>query len=151
MRNILRENSCRYNNNLTDIEYFSTPVNFDYEIDGELLNALEYVILNGGTFGYGIGDIGTARLMNTMAQSRTHGKFSSVLAFLGLFKVNKEFIYHRYKYAREHHILLPVAYLSRLFDAVFKRGKQNVKHIKSMFSDRETASKMSEMLKELEI
>ncbi|MBQ7204092.1 MAG: nucleotidyltransferase family protein [Eubacterium sp.] len=130
--------------------YFDTPVDFEYGIDDTLYETLENVILGGGVFGYGIGNIGTARLMNTMTSGDT-SKASSYKAVLGLFAVNKEFLYHSYEYANKHHYLLPVAYMSRLFDAVFRRGRQNIKHIKSMFTDREIASKMSEMLKELEI
>ena len=132
-------------------KYFNTPVDFEYEIDETLLSTLDEVLLNGGTFGYGIGNIGTARLMNTMSTSKSSRKSASVKALFSLFKVNKESLYHTYKYAREHHILLPVAYVSRLYSAVFKRGGQNIRHIKSMFTDREIASKMSDMLKELEI
>ena len=131
--------------------YFNTPVNTDYEIGDELKSLLDDVILNGGTFGYGIGNIGTAHLMRAINSSKSSSKTSSVKALLGLFAVNKEFLYHNYEYARNHHILLPVAYLSRLYSAVFKRGKQNVRNIKSMFTDRETATKLSEILNELEI
>ena len=132
-------------------KYFNTPVDFEYEIDDKLYNSLEDVILNGGTFGYGIGNIGTSRLLTTINTSGDNSRIASVKAVLGLFKFNKEFLYHNYEYARNHPVLLPAAYLSRLYDAVFKRGKSNIRHIKSMFTDREIATKMSEMLKELEI
>ena len=131
--------------------FFDTPIDFEYEIDIPLLETLEDVILNGGTFGYGIGDIGTTRLMKTINSSGSSGKVASFKSLIGLFIIDKENLYHNYKYAREHHFLLPVAYFSRLYSAVFKRGAQNIKHIQSMFSDREIASKMSDMLNELEI
>ncbi|MBR3148902.1 MAG: nucleotidyltransferase family protein [Eubacterium sp.] len=130
--------------------YFDTPIAFDYNIDDALNDTLENVLLNGGTFGYGIGDIGTARLMNTISESGS-SKSASIKAVFGLFSIDKEALYHNYEFARKHNILLPAAYLKRIYDGVFKRGKGNIKHIKSMFSDREIASKMSEMIKELEI
>ncbi|MBQ8981104.1 MAG: nucleotidyltransferase family protein [Eubacterium sp.] len=128
--------------------FFDTPVDFDYEIESELLELMQSVILDGGTFGYGIGNVGTVRLMRTAGDD---SKTSSAKAVIGLFKFDKDYLYKTYEYARKRPILLPVAYVSRLYDAVFKRGKQNMKHIKSMFTDREVASKMNEMLRELEI
>ena len=124
-------------------EFFATPIDFEYEIEPELLEILHKVMLEGGTFGYGIGDVGTTHLM--------HSEGSTAKAVLGLFAVNKERLYHDYKYAREHRILLPVAYVSRLYSAVFKRGRQNAQHIRSMFTDREVATELSAMLEELEI
>ncbi len=131
-------------------EYFATPIDFDFVIEPDLRATMEHVLLDGGTFGYGIGDIGTARLMNTM-HGKGYNKLSSVRAVLNLFIVSKEFLQHQYSYVRKHPILLPVAYCSRLRDAIFKRRKQNIKHIKSMFSDREIAAQMSDMLTELGI
>ncbi|MBE6719656.1 MAG: hypothetical protein E7571_03240 [Ruminococcaceae bacterium] len=132
-------------------KYLGTPIDTEYRIDEETAATLENVIMNGGVFGYGIGNIGTTRLMRTMNKSGDNTGFASVKAVFGLFAVDKDYLYSRYKYARKHHILLPVAYFSRLFDAVFKRGKRNAKHIKSMFTDRKIASQLSELLNELDI
>ena len=132
-------------------KWFNTPVSFDYAIDPGLEEMLENVMLSGGPFGYGISNVGTARLMNTINKSDDNSSFSSVKAVLGLFVIDRNSLYKSYKFARERHILLPAAYFARLYEAVFKRGKQNVKHIKSMFTDRETATMISDMLNELEI
>jgi hypothetical protein len=47
--------------------------------------------------------------------------------------------------------LLPAAYFHRLFLAVFKRRKQNIQSIKTIFSNKDTAMMISDILKEIEI
>ena len=131
-------------------KYFDTPITFEDTASEELKVRVENMMLNGGTFGFGIGNIGTVRLTRMMSTS--HGNhLISFKAFLNLFSYEKEDLLHRYEYARRHHILLPTAYFSRIFDAVFKRGAQNLRHIKSIFRDKDIASEMSDLLSELEI
>lgn len=126
---------------------FDTKIPFNNEIDIDLYNLLTDIIINGGVFGFANGDNGTVRL----AQTDNNKKLSPIKAFVGLFIVSKDYLYRTYKYANKHHILLPIAYFNRLFDAVFKRGKQNSKYIKSMFNNKESAIKISELNKELQI
>lgn len=128
-------------------DWFNLNIDIDYEIDSELKEKLSYTILTGGTFGYENGNVGTVRLANEM----NNKKFATIKAIIGLFVISSEYLYRYYPYARKHHILLPIAYFNRIYDAVFKRGKRNLKHIESMFKDKETAIRLNEIINELEI
>ena len=142
------EKSCKSLVALTKY-YFNTPVYADININPELRDSLSEVILNGGPFGFN-NSKGTTRLYNTMAKSGNADKSITLKALLSLFIVESKTLYNSYQYAESHHILLPVAYFNRLFDAVFKRGRDNVKNIKSILSEREFAKSIGEMLSELE-
>ena len=65
---------------------------------------------------------------------------------------SKQYLYNNYKYSERHHVLLPIAFFNRIFDAVFKRTKQNIKSVKTIFKDdNNTALMISDIMKELEI
>lgn len=123
-------------------ELFNTPVNIDYNIDEDVFSHITDIMLNGGVFGYGISDVGTVRLAN---------QGSKFKAIINMLFATKEYMYDTYMYANKHHFLLPIAYIQRFFDAVFKRGKQNRKYMKSILTDSENASLLSEIQKELDI
>lgn len=128
-------------------EWFNLDINIDYEIDSELKEKLSNSILTGGTFGYENGNVGTVRLAKEMNNKR----FASLKAIFGLFITSSDYLYRYYPYARKHHILLPMAYFNRLFDAIFKRGKQNLKHIESMLKDKDNAIRLNEIINELQL
>lgn len=129
---------------------FRLDIPFNYEIDEEMENKLIDTIISGGVFGFSNGNLGVVRLASTMNEKQT--KLSSIKAFFGMFIISKDYLMKFYPYARRHKILLPIAYLNRLFDAVFKRGKSNIKNIQSMFSkDNDNAIRLGEILNELEI
>ena len=132
-------------------EYFDTPVDIDYEIDEELKESLENVMIKGGVFGFAISDHGTSRLVKTLNKSEKSGFSASLKAFFSMLFPSKEYLYRTYKYCKKCHILLPVAYFQRLFEAVFKRGKSNSKAVKNLFSNNETALQISDIIKELNI
>ena len=131
--------------------YFNTPINFDYEINDKLYSMLEKVILEGGVFGFAISDSGTTRLIESINTSGKSNMKASLKALFLMFFPKKEYFYRCYPYCAKFHILLPVAYFQRLFEAVFSRGKTNAKSIKTIFSDRGTAQTISDILNELEI
>lgn len=129
---------------------FRLDIPFNYEIDEEMENKLIDTIISGGVFGFSNGNLGVVRLASTMNEKQT--KLSSIKAFFGMFIISKDYLMKFYPYARRHKILLPIAYFNRLFDAVFKRGKSNIKNIQSMFSkDNDNAIRLGEILNELEI
>lgn len=131
-------------------EFFNTPIKFDYKIDSETYILLTDTILNGGVFGYGNGDKGTQRLVNTMKRTNSNSLLSSIKALLSVFVVDKEKLYNVYKYSAKCHLLLPVAYFHRLFKAVFIRRKTSAKKVKSIFTTRDTALKIGTLINRLE-
>lgn len=132
-------------------EYFNTPIEAEYKVDEELKNSLETVMLSGGVFGYAISDHGTGRLVKSINSSNNKGKKSSIKALFMMIFPSKEYLYNTYKYSGKCHLLLPVAFFHRLFDAVFKRGKSNRKAVKNLFENNETAIMISDIINELNI
>ena len=132
-------------------QYFSTPFDIDYQLNPQLKSSLDEIILKGGVFGFAISDNSTPRMVRSINESKKSGFIASLKAFLSMIFVNKEYLYKTYKYARNHHILLPIAFFNRLFDAIFKRGKSNFKSVKGMFENNETALMISDIINELNI
>ena len=129
---------------------FKLDIPLDYKIDEDIENKLLDTIISGGVFGFSNGNLGVVRLASSMSNKTS--RLSSIKAFFGMFIISKDYLMKFYPYARRHKILLPIAYFNRLFDAVFKRGKRNIKNIQSMFSnENDNAIRLSEVLNELEI
>lgn len=120
---------------------FNTPFDFDYYVDDELFDKFIDMIMTGGVFGYGNATAGTVRLSKTNSKAK---------AIASMFTPSKEYLYNSYLYANKHHYLLPIAYCDRLFSAVFKRGKKNIKDIKSIVND-DFALTLTDIKNELEI
>ena len=131
-------------------EYFGTPAEINYDIDNELKGMLEKVMFEGGVFGFAISDAGTIRLIKSVNNSKS-GFFSSLKALLMLIFPKKQVLYNSYSYCNKHHFLLPIAFFNRIFDAVFKRRKQNINSVKTILSDKSTAILISDIIDELEI
>lgn len=121
---------------------FKTPIDFDYQLDDELFDHLIDIMLTGGVFGYGISNAGTVRLANNGSKFK---------ALWNMIFASKEYMFNTYMYANKHHWLLPIAYIHRWFDAIFKRGKRNIKNLNSIINDDENATKLADIQKELEI
>ena len=132
-------------------EYFNTPIDIDFNIDEQLKASLESVMLRGGVFGFAISDHATGRLVKSINTSDNKGFKSSLKAFISMVFPSKKYLYRTYKYSDKCHLLLPVAFFHRLFDAVFKRGKSNSKAVKNLFSNNETAIMISDIINELNI
>lgn len=131
-------------------EFFNTPVDFEYEIDEDIYTLLTETILNGGVFGYGNGDKGTRRLIDTARKTNKSSFLTSLKALLSVFIIDKELLYNSYRYSSKCHLLLPVAYSHRLFKAVFVRTKLSLNKIKSIFTTGDTALKIGTLINKLE-
>lgn len=129
---------------------FNLKIELDYTVENDIEEKIIDTIISGGVFGYENGNLGTVRLAGAI--NNKHSKLDSIKAFFGMFVISKEYLMKFYPYARKYKLFLPIAYFNRLFDAVFKRGKQNMRNVQSMFSnDTENAVRLSEIMNELEI
>ena len=131
--------------------YFNTPVECDYTIDEELKDSLGKVILNGGVFGFAISNPGTVRQIEIASKSENSSFALKIKSLLRLIFPEKAYLYRYYPYCAKHRILLPLAFFNRLSDAVFKRGKTNIRSVKTILTDDKTALKISDIMNELEI
>ncbi|MBQ9532190.1 MAG: nucleotidyltransferase family protein [Eubacterium sp.] len=132
-------------------EYFNTPTDIGFNIDEQLKSSLEKVILTGGVFGFAISDHATGRLVKSINSTENKGFKSPLIAFISMIFPSKLYLYRTYKYADKCHLLLPIAFFNRLFDAVFKRGKSNKKAIKNLFTNNKTAIMISDIINELDL
>ena len=133
-------------------QYFNTPVEVDFTINDNLLEQLEKVIFEGGVFGFAISNPGTTRLIKSYNSANKRGFGASLKAFMLMLFPSKQYLYNNYKYSERHHVLLPIAFFNRIFDAVFKRTKQNIKSVKTIFKDdNNTALMISDIMKDLDI
>ena len=131
--------------------YFNTPVECDYTIDEALKDSLGEVILNGGVFGLAISNPGTVRQIEIASKSKSNGFALKLKSLLRLIFPKKAYLYRYYPYCARHRLLLPLAFFNRLYDAVFKRGRTNIKSVKTILTDDTTALKISDIMNELEI
>lgn len=131
-------------------ECFGTNININIEIEPELKDKLLDIIIKGGVFGFDNFDVGGNRL-NLAIGTKPDRKFLRTKAFFKTIFLSKESLYRRYTYARNHHILLPIAFFNRLYDAIFKRGKSNLKSLKTMVSGTNKIIELKELLYELEL
>ncbi len=132
-------------------EWFNSPIDIDFEIDEDLKESLEKIMFEGGVFGFAISDHGTVRLVHSMNSSEKKGLTASIKAFLMMLFPPKEYLYRTYKYSDKCHLLLPIAFFHRLFDAIFKRGKSNKNAVKNLFTNNDTAIMISDIINELDI
>ena len=122
--------------------WFKTPVEIDYELDEEILKKLEYVFIDGGSFGYETNTIPT-RYISSDSDNKL--KVLLKMAF-----PSKEYLKLSYPYYKKHRILYPVARLNRLADGVFKKRNQTVRVMTQINSENNSES-LYGLLEELEL
>lgn len=136
-------------------KWFGTPVSVPYTFDdaehAELYTVLADVVLTGGVFGFDNGGVGMVNLRNEMGSSGKNGKAVSIKAFFKWVFPGVEYLKERFYYCYKYPVLAPVAWLQRLFEAIFGHSKHTGNAVKQMFSSAETAEKFNYLLKELNI
>lgn len=113
---------------------FSTPVKaeIDFNKNTQLIQIFEDEIINAGAFGFEKRSIGSLYLINTSK----NGGISRIRALAGLFFPGSDYLKNNFPYALKHPVLLPIAWLHRLFIAVFKRGKHSISTINTIVGSR---------------
>lgn len=133
--------------------WFSTPVDSSVLIsDRDLIIKTTETMLSGGIFGFENGHSGAVFLANQ--QKSDDGKLSiltRIKAFFHYVFPAPKYMYNQCKYARKHHFLLPIAYIDRIFQGVFLRGKHSLKSIDAIRGKNEAAQNLYEIMSELEI
>lgn len=109
---------------------FSTPVKaeIDFSSEAEFRELFEGEIIGGGSFGFSKRDLGSYYEI----RGSRGGKPSKLKAFFAYAFPKKEYLIRRYDYAKRYPLLLPLAWLNRLFTAVFRRGSHSAETIFSI-------------------
>ncbi|MCM1286613.1 MAG: nucleotidyltransferase family protein [Acetobacter sp.] len=133
---------CRY--------WFNTPVlaEFDFEKQNNIRNLFEEEIIRGGSFGFEKRGLGSyyLNLANSGGQNKTALK---IKALFKLLFPNTRYLKGNFSYAYKHPILIPFAWLHRLFLAVFKRKKHSLNTISEITKNND--DQYQKLLKELHI
>lgn len=119
-------------------KWFNTPVSADFEIDGRLEECFSAVMLDGGSFGYYVNSIP----VDSVGKSRL-----STLAKLAF--PSREFLKKAYPYYNKNKLLLLVARLNRLLDAVLKKRRQALSSARQVVSRGGNADIQRQLLTEL--
>ncbi len=127
---------------------FNTPVKaeIDFDKESDFRQIFEEEIINSGAFGFSKRDLGSHYIIG----SSHNGKVSRTRAFLHLLFPGSDYLKNSFNYAMKHPILLPIAWLHRLFIAVFKRGSHSISTI-SKIANSKSNTDYVKLLNELDI
>lgn len=131
--------------------WFNTPVKqyFEFEKNKNLVDLFEKSFIKGGTFGFKNSNLGTYYI-NLNAGEKV-GFNEKIKAVFTLIFPPTEAIKNSYSYSSKHKILIPFAYINRLYDGIFKRGIHSINTAKQIFASTDEALIESQVRKELEI
>lgn len=132
--------------------WFNTPVRaeINFNNDLELLEMLSNSFLHGGVFGKQNNDLGS----HYVAQATDGGKVTLLSKIKGLMRLlfpSVNAIRDAYLYAYRHPVLIPLAYINRFFDGVFKRGIHSLNTAKQIVTSDNSVLIEKQIQSELEI
>lgn len=133
--------------------WFDTPLTacVDFNNDSILLENLEKIIIDGGSFGYKINSVPVSYFKDTQDKDGKISLISKIKIILKMAFPNKAYLLKCYPYAEKHRWLYPAARLNRLWDGLFKK-RRHVKNVVSQVSSGSEISKVQqELIKELNI
>ncbi len=124
--------------------WFDTPIASKIQLDENTLHMFVRVMLDGGVFGLEQSNLG-----GYLVAKNSHGRLGAFGKIMALFKwvfPSAEYVRTYYDYSRKHRFLIPLAYLNRIFDAVFKRRKHTAKTTAQIFQSNELPMIQSELI-----
>ena len=104
----------------------------------------ERVMLDGGVFGLEQSNLG-GYLVAKNSDGRV-GAFGKLKALFKWIFPPAEYVRAYYDYSRKRSVFIPLAYLNRIFDAVFKRRKHTAKTTAQIFQSNELPKIQAELL-----
>lgn len=124
--------------------WFDTPIESKIQLDENTLFMFERVMLDGGVFGLEQSNLG-GYLVAKNSDGRV-GAFGKLKALFKWIFPPAEYVRAYYDYSRKHSSFIPLAYLNRIFDAVFKRRKHTAKTTAQIFQSNELPKIQAELL-----
>ena len=131
--------------------WFDTPVKSDFIFNDDILKKFENVIIDGGSFGFEARTLGEYYIDKTLGNGEKNSFFAKFKATLLLIFPSCESLKNNYSYAKKCPLLLPVAWINRVFDGVFKRGRNSANTVKQIFASGSEAEEYKKLMNELEI
>lgn len=121
-------------------KWFNTPVESSAQINDKLMDCFDRVMLDGGSFGYEINSIPIKHIGSNKLSTLMKLAFPS-----------RELLKSAYPYYNKNRLLLPVARINRLTDAVFKKRRQAIASAKQIRFNGGNANIQKQLLTELGI
>ena len=133
--------------------WFDTPVKaeIDFSKNEAFRELFEAEILTGGSFGFenrGLSDYYLNKGIGEDGRIDTKAKAGALMHMLF---PPKKYLYNQYRYAQKRHILLPVAWANRLFNGVFRHGRNSAKTLDGIINRSSTESEYKKLLNELDL
>lgn len=131
--------------------WFNTPVESDFVFSDDMLKKFENVIIDGGNFGFEGRTLGEYYIDKSLGNGEKNNLVAKLKAIMLLLFPSSEILKNNYLYAKKHPFLLPAAWLNRIFDGIFKRGKNSTNTVKQIFSSGSEAEEYKKLMNELGI
>jgi hypothetical protein len=133
--------------------WFDTPVKaeIDFNKNEAFRKLFEAEIINGGSFGFESRGLSDYYLNKGMGDEGRVDAKAKAGALMHMLFPPKRYLYNQFRYAQEHHILLPAAWANRLFNGVFRHGRNSAKTLDGIINRSSTESEYKKLLKELEL
>lgn len=133
--------------------WFNTPIKseIDFDKNEEFRKLFEDEIISSGSFGFNKRNLGDYYINKGIGKDGRNNFSAKLRALLALLFPSKRYLQNQCPYAKKHPILLPVAWLNRLFDAVFKRKAHSKNTIKSIMNTNNESEQYKRFLNELNI
>lgn len=132
--------------------WFNTPIEINYDINSNdsLKNVFENEVINAGTFGKINKTLSDFYLIDGSSRSadKKHFKLNGIISFLF---PHINYMRLRYNFVNKCSLFLPVAWLVRFFEGLFKRRKHSKETLSSIINTNNTTDEYIKLLKELEI
>lgn len=143
--------SCTYIISLCKL-WFDTPVAADLpNTESALYQNMEFVVLNGGTFGKQNGGLGSFYLQKQIKNDGKITLMTRLKTFLRFLFPDKDYMQRGYPYAAKYPILLGAAYMQRIITGLFKRNKQSMQSLRGITSDSDHSKRLFQINQELGI
>lgn len=132
--------------------WFNTP--FEYREDGiseEILLSLENSTISGGCFGFEKRGLGDYYVDKAIKKSGKNSILSKLKAIIILFFPSPKYLMDSYLYSKKHPILLPVAWLQRLYLGIFKHSSNSKNTVAGILKTDNSVEEYRKLKNELEL
>lgn len=132
--------------------WFNTPIEIDYDINdnNSLKNIFENEVISAGTFGKLNKTLSDFYLIDGSSRTadKKHFKLNGIISFLF---PNINYMRLRYKFLNKSSLLLPLAWVLRFFEGLFKRHRHSKETLSSIVNTDNNTEEYLKLLQELGI
>lgn len=132
-------------------KWFNTPVDSKFVFDPYLLDFFENTVIDGGNFGFENRNLGEYYINKSIGANGKNTVAAKIKAFLILMFPPAVILKSAYAYCDRHRLLLPAAWLNRIFDGIFRRGRHSKNTISQIMKTNKKSEDYWRLMQELEI